>query len=167
MGGKDIKVMARRPRPYFKGFALGLEDAEEEQVQIIINHSAPVLRDRDGRPGRHDLRTAGVPDRREGHLASPGHRRGVPGGGRRHPGHRPGGAFPYIERDIGIEFDKWGMAVVDKKTFQSTRPGVFFGGDAAWGPENIIWAVAHGHQAAISIDNYCRGVDVSQRPPHG
>ena len=55
------------------------------------------------------------------------------------------GAFPWIERDIGIEFDKWGMPVVDKKTFQSTRPGVFFGGDAAWGPENIIWAVAHGH----------------------
>ena len=53
-------------------------------------------------------------------------------------------AFPWIERDIGIEFDKWGMPVVDKMTLQSTRPGVFFGGDAAWGPKNIIWAVAHG-----------------------
>ena len=57
-------------------------------------------------------------------------------------------AFPWIERDIGIAFDKWGMPVVDKVTMESTRPGVFFGGDAAWGPQNIIWAVEHGHQAA-------------------
>ena len=66
-------------------------------------------------------------------------------------------AFPWIERDLGIEFDKWHMPVVDKVTFQSTRPGVFFGGDAAFGPENIIWAVEHGHQAAISIHNYLQG----------
>ena len=67
-------------------------------------------------------------------------------------------AFPWIERDIGLEFDEWDMPKVDRKTFMmSTRPGVFFGGDAAWGPENIIWAVAHGHQAAISIDAYCNG----------
>jgi hypothetical protein len=77
------------------------------------------------------------------------------------------GAFSWIERDIGIEFDKWGMAKVDKKTFQSTREGVFFGGDAAWGPENIIWAVAHGHQAAISIHNYCQGVPLTERPEQG
>ena len=62
-------------------------------------------------------------------------------------------AFPWIERDLGLEFDKWNMPVVDKVTFQSTRPGVFFGGDAAFGPKNIIWAVEHGHQAAISIHN--------------
>jgi formate dehydrogenase (NADP+) beta subunit len=67
-------------------------------------------------------------------------------------------AFPWIERDIGIEFGEWDMPVVDRTTFQSTLPGVFFGGDAAWGPENIIWAVEHGHQAAISIHNYCRRV---------
>jgi hypothetical protein len=77
------------------------------------------------------------------------------------------GAFSWIERDIGIEFDKWDMAKVDKKTFQSTREGVFFGGDAAWGPENIIWAVAHGHQAAISIHNYCHGVPLTERPEQG
>ena len=76
-------------------------------------------------------------------------------------------AFPWIERDIGLEFGKWDMPVVDKKTFMSTRPGVFFGGDAAFGPANIIWAVEHGHQAAISIHNYCQGVPVTERPPHG
>ena len=76
-------------------------------------------------------------------------------------------AFPWIERDIGLEFDKWDMPVVDKTTFMSTRPGVFFGGDAAFGPENIIWAVEHGHQAAISIHNHCQGMPVTERPPQG
>ena len=77
-------------------------------------------------------------------------------------------AFPWIERDMGLEFDKkWDMPVVDKTTFMSTRPGVFFGGDAAFGPANIIWAVEHGHQAAISIHNYCQGMPVTERPPHG
>jgi NADPH-dependent glutamate synthase beta subunit-like oxidoreductase len=74
-------------------------------------------------------------------------------------------AFPWIERELGIEFDKWGMPVVDRVTMASTRPGVFFGGDAAFGPKNIIWAVAHGHDAAISIDKHCRGEDLRQRPP--
>ena len=73
-------------------------------------------------------------------------------------------AFPWIERDIGIEFDKWGMPVVDKVTMQSTLPNVFFGGDAAFGPKNIIWAVAHGHDAAISIDKLCNGEDMRERP---
>ena len=73
--------------------------------------------------------------------------------------------FPWIERDIGVEFDKWDMPVVDKTTFQSTHPRVFFGGDAAFGPENIIWAVAHGHQAAISIHQLCEGIDLETRPP--
>ncbi len=76
-------------------------------------------------------------------------------------------AFPWIERDVGIAFDDWGMPVVDKTTMASSRAGVFFGGDAAFGPKNIIWAVAHGHDAAISIDHHCQGVPVSQRPaPH-
>jgi NADPH-dependent glutamate synthase beta subunit-like oxidoreductase len=75
-------------------------------------------------------------------------------------------AFPWIERDIGLEFDKWEMPKVDPATMQSTNPKVFFGGDAAFGPKNIIWAVAHGHDAAISIDLLCQGKDVvSQRPP--
>ena len=76
-------------------------------------------------------------------------------------------AFPWIERDLGIEFDKWDVPVVDKATFQSTRPGVFFGGDAAFGPKNIIWAVEHGHQAAISIHRHCQGEPVSERLPPG
>ena len=76
-------------------------------------------------------------------------------------------AFPWIERDAGIAFDAHGMPVVDRVTMASTRPGVFFGGDAAFGPKNIIWAVAHGHDAAISIDHHCQGVPVGQRPaPH-
>jgi formate dehydrogenase beta subunit len=74
-------------------------------------------------------------------------------------------AFPWIERDIGLAFDRWDMPVVDTTTLQSTLPKVFFGGDAAFGPKNIIWAVAHGHDAAISIDKFCQGEDVAQRPP--
>ena len=74
-------------------------------------------------------------------------------------------AFPWIERDIGLAFDDWDMPVVDGTTLQSSLPHVFFGGDAALGPKNIIWAVAHGHEAAISIDKYMHGEDVRERPP--
>ena len=73
-------------------------------------------------------------------------------------------AFPWIERDIGIDFDRHGMPKIDPKTMQSTRSGIFFGGDAAFGPKNIIWAVAHGHDAAISIDKHCHGEDIADRP---
>ena len=73
-------------------------------------------------------------------------------------------AFPWIERDVGLEFDRWGMPVVDKITMQSTIPNVFFGGDSAFGPKNIIWAVAHGHEAAISIDKLCHGENIKERP---
>ncbi len=73
-------------------------------------------------------------------------------------------AFPWIERDIGLEFDRWGMPVVDPVSMQSTHPRIFFGGDAAFGPKNIIWAVAHGHEAAVSIDRFCNGHDVRERP---
>jgi len=73
-------------------------------------------------------------------------------------------AFPWIERDIGIEFDKWNMPKVDEKTFVSTNPKVFFGGDAAFGPKNIIWAVAHGHDAALSIHKLLSGEDITERP---
>jgi ferredoxin len=74
-------------------------------------------------------------------------------------------SFTWIERDIGLEFDRWGLPKLDPKTHQSTIPNVFFGGDAAFGPKNIIWAVAHGHEAAVSIDLFCRGEDVADRPP--
>ena len=76
-------------------------------------------------------------------------------------------SFPWIERDTGMEFDRWGMPVVNEKTFQSTIPNVFFGGDAAFGPKNIIWAVSHGHQAAISIHKFCNGEDIADRPAPG
>jgi ferredoxin len=74
-------------------------------------------------------------------------------------------AFPWIERDTGLEFDKWGLPVLDPKTMQASIPKVFFGGDSAFGPKNIIWAVAHGHEAAISIDRFCMGEDLDLRPP--
>ena len=76
-------------------------------------------------------------------------------------------AFTWIERDIGIEFGEWNMPKVDRITFQSTDKRVFFGGDSAWGPENIIWAVAHGHQAAISIDAFVNGRPITERPAPG
>jgi ferredoxin len=76
-------------------------------------------------------------------------------------------AFPWIERDLGLEFDKHDVPVVDAVTFQSTRAGVFFGGDAAFGPKNIIWAVEHGHQAAISIHKHCEGASLTDRLPRG
>jgi NADPH-dependent glutamate synthase beta subunit-like oxidoreductase len=74
-------------------------------------------------------------------------------------------AFPWIERDLGIEFDRWEMPKVDPVTYQSTNPKVFFGGDAAFGPKNIIWAVAHGHEAAVSIDLHCNGKSVNSERP--
>ncbi|MDQ1259909.1 MAG: formate dehydrogenase beta subunit, partial [Pseudomonadota bacterium] len=76
-------------------------------------------------------------------------------------------SFPWIERDCGIEFDRWGLPALDAATFQSSLPRVFFGGDAAFGPKNIITAVAHGHEAAVSIDKFLHGEDVTRRPePH-
>ena len=73
-------------------------------------------------------------------------------------------SFPWIERDAGVEFDKWGMPKVDPKTMRSSNPRVFFGGDSAFGPKNIIWAVAHGHEAAVSIDKMLNGEDITDRP---
>ena len=73
-------------------------------------------------------------------------------------------AFPWIEADAGIDFDRWGLPVLNEASLQSSNPRVFFGGDAAFGPKNIIWAVAHGHEAAVSIDLFCQGGDATQRP---
>jgi len=160
LGGKDVKVMARRDRQHFKASPWELEDAEEEQVDILVNHVPTrfvVEQTKDGsklvgmefeRPGKD-----GKPEK----VILPADDVIVAIGQEN--------AFPYIERDIGIEFGKWDMPKVDEKTMASTRPGVFFGGDAAWGPKNIIWAVAHGHEAAISIHNHCQGVALTERPP--
>jgi len=76
-------------------------------------------------------------------------------------------AFPWIEKDSGVQFDKWGLPVLDKTTFQATVPNVFFGGDSAFGPKNIIWAVAHGHDAAVSIDKLLNKEDLRERPAPG
>jgi NADPH-dependent glutamate synthase beta subunit-like oxidoreductase/ferredoxin len=166
LGGKDVKVMARRTRKYFKASPWELEDAEEEQVEIIENHAPrrfimengiltgmefEVLRwtEVNGKQKSEVIDTVTMPC--DDVILAIGQEN----------------AFPWIERDIGIEFGEWDMPVVDRKTFQSTLPGVFFGGDAAWGPENIIWAVEHGHQAAISIHNHCQGTAVTERPPVG
>jgi len=166
LGGRDIKVMARRGRQHFKASPWELEDAEEEQVEIIENHAPKrfvlqngtligmefdVVRwsETNGRQKSEVIETVVIPC--DSVILAIGQEN----------------AFPWIERDIGIEFGEWDMPVVERLTMQSTRSGVFFGGDAAWGPENIIWAVEHGHQAAISIDNYCNGVPLEQRPAQG
>jgi NADPH-dependent glutamate synthase beta subunit-like oxidoreductase len=166
LGGKDIKVMARRPRKYFKASEWELEDAEEELVDIVINYAPKEFvleggrlkgmmfeklewKEEGGKQVSAVVDTVFFPA--DDVVLAIGQEN----------------AFPWIERDIGFEFDKWGMPTVDKTTMQSTRAGVFFGGDAAWGPENIIWAVAHGHQAAISIHNHCHGVPLTERPAQG
>jgi NADPH-dependent glutamate synthase beta subunit-like oxidoreductase len=167
LGGKDIKVMARRPRKYFKASPWELEDAEEEQVEIIINHAPKAFLHENGKL------TGMVFEKLEWKTDDAGKQVSTVVDTVTFPcddvvlaiGQE--NAFPWIERDIGIEFDKWGMPTVDKTTMQCTLPGVFFGGDAAWGPENIIWAVAHAHAAAISIHNHCSGVPLTERPPQG
>src|SRR5580698_8888358 len=161
LGGKDIKVMARRPRGYFKASAWELEDSEEEGIDIVINHAPKRFVIENGKlTGMEFERLEWDADAKKSRVLEtiflPADDVILAIG--------QDNAFPWIERDLGIEFNKWEMPVVDEKTFQSTLPGVFFGGDAAWGPKNIIWAVAHGHEAALSIHNYCEGVPVTARP---
>lgn len=164
LGGTDVKVMARRGRQHFKASPWELEDAEEELVEIVENRSPKRFVVEDGRLVGMEFDHVRWRDTDNGRqkaevietvlfpcdavILAIGQEN----------------AFPWIERDIGIEFDEWDMPIVDRTTFQSTREGVFVGGDAAWGPENIIWAVAHGHEAAISIHDYCHGVPVTERP---
>ena len=162
LGGKDIKVMARRPRGYFKASPWELEDAEEEGIEIVINHAPKrfvlengVLRGMEFERLEWDEKAAKSKVVETIFLPADDVILAI---GQEN-------AFPWIERDLGIEFDKWEMPVVDEKTTQSTRPGVFFGGDAAWGPKNIIWAVAHGHEAAISMHAHCQGMPITERPP--
>jgi len=167
LGGKDVKVMARRTRPYFKASPWELEDASEEGVEILENHS----------PSRFVLEGGELVGMEfelvEWVEGADGRTKAVSTGTKTIPCDAvilaigQDAAFPWIERDIGIRFNEWEMPEVDKKTFQCTREGVFFGGDAAWGPENIIWAVEHGHQAAISIHQYCQDQSLGERPPYG
>jgi NADPH-dependent glutamate synthase beta subunit-like oxidoreductase/ferredoxin len=167
LGGKDIKVMARKTREYFKASPWELEDAEDERIEILVNHAPQRFVVENGRlTGMvfelvewHENEKGRLVSTRTGETFLPADDVVLAIG--------QDNAFPWIERDIGIEFNEWDMPVVDRATFQTTREGVFVGGDAAWGPENIIWAVEHGHQAAISIHNHCQGLPVTERPPYG
>ena len=164
IGAKNVKVMARKPRAFFKASDWELEDAEEEKVNIVVNHSPKAFVIKDGKLTgmtfelmEYDIDKNGrITDTRvTGETTIPCDDVILAIGQEN--------AFPWIERDAGIEFDQWDVPAVDKTTYQSTRDGVFFGGDAAFGPENIIWAVEHGHQAAISIHQYCNGEDINDR----
>jgi NADPH-dependent glutamate synthase beta subunit-like oxidoreductase/ferredoxin len=164
LGGTDIKVMARRPRGFFKASPWELEDSEEEGVEIVINHAPKRFVIENGRLTgmefeRLEWDKEAAKSRVIDTVVIPCDDVILAIG--------QDNAFPWIERDLGIEFDKWEMPAVNKVTFESSRPGVFFGGDAAWGPKNIIWAVEHAHQAAISIHNRCQGIPVTQRPAWG
>ena len=168
LGGTDIKVMARKTRPFFKASPWELEDAEGEEIDILVNHSPQRFVVEDGRL------VGMVFDLVEWQKSETGRLTSAKKGERFIPADDvilaigQENAFPWIERDIGIEFNDWEMPVVDRTTFMTTRPGVFAGGDAAWGPENIIWAVEHGHQAAASIHLHCEGRSlVHDRPAYG
>src|SRR5437868_6002488 len=155
LGAESVKVMARKPRGFFKASEWELEDAEEESVEIIINRAPRSFVIEDGKltgmrfdKMEYELDAHGriTAERCAGEEFLPADDVILAIGQEN--------AFPWIERDLGIEFDKWDVPVIDRTTFQSTRPGVFFGGDAAFGPKNIIWAVEHGHQAAISTHRH-------------
>ncbi len=168
LGARDVKVMARKPRGFFKASDWELEDAEEENVEIIVNHSPKEFIIEDGKLVgmkfelmEYQIDAAGRIDRGTvtGETVIPCDDVILAIG--------QDNAFPWIERDAGIEFNEWECPVVDETTMMSTLEGVFFGGDAAFGPKNIIWAVEHGHQAAISIHRYCHGRDIGDRLPMG
>ncbi|MBV6457769.1 MAG: NADPH-Fe(3+) oxidoreductase subunit beta [Fimbriimonadaceae bacterium] len=166
LGATEVKVIARKTRKYFKASPWELEDAEEELVEILENLSPVQFVVENGKLTGMEFEKFTSREEDGKLIQDPAGRVTIPCDtvvlaiGQEN-------AFPWIERDIGLEFDKWDMPVVDRTTFMSTRDGVFFGGDAAFGPANIIWAVEHGHQAAISIHQYCTGKPVSDRPPHG
>ena len=166
LGGEDVKVVVRSGFDEMKASPWEKEDAMHEGIPIL-DYRVPkaflhengklvgmafekVRAVRDAR-GRRQLVATGEPDERldcDEVLIAVGQEN----------------AFPWIERDLGIAFDEWGMPIVDKATHQSTLPRVLFGGDAAFGPKNIIWAVAHGHAAAVSIDKLLHGEDTAYRP---
>jgi NADPH-dependent glutamate synthase beta subunit-like oxidoreductase/ferredoxin len=167
LGAKDVKVMARKPREFFKASEWELEDAEHETVQIVVNRAPKSFMIENGTLTgmmfehlEYDIQNGEITATRvlgdeffacDDVILAIGQEN----------------AFPWIEREVGIELDQWNVPVVDKITFQSTLTNVFFGGDAAFGPKNIIWSVEHGHQAAISIHKYCSGEPVTSRMPRG
>jgi formate dehydrogenase beta subunit len=169
LGGDDVKVIVRSGFEEMKASPWEKQDAIHEDIPIL-NYLVPKeFKHRDG--ALYGMTFEKV----HAEYDARGRRRLVPTG---EPDHffecddvlvaiGQENAFPWIERDIGLEFNEWDMPVVDEVTFQSTNPRVFFGGDSAFGPKNIIWAVAHGHQAAISIHKMCQGEDIKERPAPG
>ena len=167
LGGEDVKVVVRSGFEEMKASPWEKEDAMHEDIPIL-NYLVPREFTHEnrrltgvvfqkvaatyGEKGRRSLVPTGEPDI---HIACDDVLVAI---GQEN-------AFPWIERDAGLEFDRWGMPKVDPVTMQSSIPTVFFGGDAAFGPKNIIWAVAHGHQAAISMDKLLNGDDIRIRPP--
>jgi NADPH-dependent glutamate synthase beta subunit-like oxidoreductase len=165
LGGEDVKVIVRSPFKEMKASPWEKEDAMHEDIPIIDNHVPKSFVTEGG------ILTGMLFEKVEA-VYENGKRRLVPTG-------EPDVFYPaddviiavgqenrfeWIERDLGIEFDQWDMPVLGESTFVSTRAGVFFGGDAALGPKNVITAVAQGHQAAISINLYCQGEDMNVRP---
>ncbi len=164
IGGKDVRVVVRSPKAEMKASPWEIEDTEHEDIPIYENHSPKEFVVENGKLVGMNFEVV------EPVYDDNGKRKLVPTGeivfmecddvlmaiGQEN-------AFPWIERDIGIEFGEWDMPVVDEVTFQSTNPKVFFGGDAAFGPKNVITAVAHGHQAAVSIDLFLNGKNVNER----
>jgi NADPH-dependent glutamate synthase beta subunit-like oxidoreductase len=166
LGATDVKVVARKTRKYFKASPWELEDAEEEHIEILENlQPVRFIVENGTLTGMEFERFSSTEV--NGKLEQSVIGREVVPCDTVVLAIGQDNAFPFIERNIGLEFGKWDMPVVDKTTFMSTRPGVFFGGDAAFGPANIIWAVEQGHQAAISIHNYCQAIPVTERPPQG
>jgi NAD-dependent dihydropyrimidine dehydrogenase PreA subunit len=166
LGGEDVKVIVRSGFDEMKASPWEKEDAIHEGIPIMNFMVPKAFVHRDGK-------LAGMTfDKVEARRDEKGRRQLVPTGepeimvecddvliavGQENH-------FPWIERDLGLEFDQWELPKVDVETMQSSIPRVFFGGDAAFGPKNIIWAVAHGHAAAISIDKFLHGEDVRERP---
>lgn len=165
LGGDDVKVIVRSPFAEMKASPWEKEDAQHEDIPIIDNHVPKSYVVENGRltgmyfekvkaeyvDGRRKLLPTGEPD-----VFFPADDVIIAIGQENR--------FEWIERDLGIQFNEWDMPIVDETTFVSTRPNVFFGGDAALGPKNVITAVAQGHQAAISIHAYCQGDDINDRP---
>ena len=168
LGASDVKVMARKPRGFFKASDWELEDAEEENVEILVNHSPKEFVIEDGKLVGMTFELMEYAVDENGRID-----RGRVTGETMIPcddvilAIGQDNAFPWIERDIGIEFNEWDCPIVDETTMMCSREGIFFGGDSAFGPKNIIWAVAHGHEAAISIHKHCQGEDVTKRMPSG
>ncbi|MDB3990217.1 FAD-dependent oxidoreductase [Gammaproteobacteria bacterium] len=167
LGGKDVKVIYRGERHTMKSSDWELEPALEENVDLVLRHSPEEYIVKDGK--LVGMRFSEM----EYSLDEDGKRQSKKIGEVTIPcdtvilaiGQE--NSFPWIERDLGIEFDQWEVPVVDSTTYESTRKGIFFAGDAAFGPKNIIEAVEQGHQAAISVHKYCNNESLTERLPQG